>query len=436
MIRLKMGRRLETLTAMGDTGMPSETRTNVPIRALLVFVLLFSCAAILYVSLFPAEPSDLGKYNIHWYEHLKGRGGFPGLSDLQANYSPPYLYVLAMIGNYLPTMNSLPAIKIASVPFLLVSSVFVILIVRMFHEANPIMLAIAGGGYFLLPTTVYDVAFMGQSDAMYTAFLLASFWCLLRFSHPALGLIAFGIALSIKVQAALFAPFVLYWLIHNRRSVHELLIIPIAYALPLVPAVIYGRSLHATFLVYADQFQANTELSKNAPNVHLFFDMVLWRLPHPKPVSYILVGAFLVVALEVAAILAGTGLVRVRQTKLFYLCLATTVVAVMPSILPKMHEQFFFPADDFSYVLMLANWRFWPICLGLQIGSFISYMAYCYRIENAPLFGVPFTLVAVTMLLLVTTAEWKPYGPALSQKAESRVPLLGRLRIWLRPDGS
>jgi hypothetical protein len=45
--------------------------------------------------------------------------------------------------------------------------------------------------------------------------------------------------------------------------------------------------------------------------VHLFFDMVLWRLPHPKPVSYILLGAFLVVALEVAAILAGTGLVRV-----------------------------------------------------------------------------------------------------------------------------
>ena len=370
----------------------------------------------------------MAKHNITWYEHLKSRGGFPGLSDLQANYSPPYLYVLAMIGNYLPTMNSLLAIKIAAIPFLLVSSVFVALMVRMFHEGNPIMLAVAGGGYFLLPTTIYDVAFMGQSDAMYTAFLLASFWCLLRFSHPAPGLIAFGVALSIKLQAALFAPFVLYWLIHNRRSVHELLIIPIAYVLPLVPALIYGRSLHDTFLVYADQFQANTELSKSAPNVHLFLDMVLWRLPHPKPVSYILVGAFLVVALEVAAILAGTGLVRVRQTKLFYLCLATTVLAVMPSILPKMHERFFFPADAFSYVLMLANWRFWPICLGLQTGSFISYMAYCYRIENAPLFGVPFTLVAVGILLIVTTAEWKPYGPPLIQKAESRVPLLGRLR--------
>lgn len=73
---------------------------------------------------------------------------------------------------------------------------------------------------------------------------------------------------------------------------------------------------------------------------------------------------------------------------------------------------------------------------GLQTGSFISYMAYCYRIENAPFFGVPFTLVAVIMLLLVTAAEWKPYGPALIQKAESRVPLLGRLRICLRPDGS
>jgi hypothetical protein len=92
---------LETLTALGDTVMPGETRTFVPIRALLVFVLLFSCAAILYVSLFPVEPSDISdmaKHNIPWYEHLKGRGGFPGLSDLQANYSPPYLYVLAMIG--------------------------------------------------------------------------------------------------------------------------------------------------------------------------------------------------------------------------------------------------------------------------------------------------------------------------------------------------
>jgi len=56
----------------------------------------------------------MAKHNIPWYERLKSRGGFPGLSDLQANYSPPYLYVLAMIGNYLPTMNSLLAIKIAS----------------------------------------------------------------------------------------------------------------------------------------------------------------------------------------------------------------------------------------------------------------------------------------------------------------------------------
>lgn len=77
-----------------------------------------------------------------------------------------------MIGNYLPTMNSLLAIKIASVPFLLVFSVFVVLIVRMFHEANPIMLAVAGSGYFPLPTTVYDVAFMGQTDAMYTSFII------------------------------------------------------------------------------------------------------------------------------------------------------------------------------------------------------------------------------------------------------------------------
>ena len=41
---------------------------------------------------------------------------------------------------------------------------------------------------------------------------------------------------------------------------------------------------------------------------------------------------------------------------------------------------------------------------------------------QSSLFGVPFTLVAVTMLLLATTAEWKPYGPAFDPEGRIAVP--------------
>ena len=402
-------------------------------KAISIYILLLAIAGAAYLHLLPHMTSDLSEYNIPWYEYLKSHKGLEGLADIKANYSPPYLYVLAIVGKLLPNLNSLTAVKIACIPFLLISSVFVVLIIRLFHKEESTLSSVAGVGYILLPTTMYNVAFMGQVDTMYTSFLLGSFWSLLRFINPLLGFVAFGMALSIKLQAMLFAPFILYFAIHNRRHPVELTVIPISYVLMLLPALIAGRSMNDTFLVYLGQYNEFNSLSMNAPNIHYLIEHVIRWLTPSHEMIYIFIWIFLTLGAAVTLAFISAGLVRTRQSKLFSLSLATLILTTLPYVLPKMHERFFFPADAFSFVLICIIPKFWPIGVCLQAGSFISYLAYCYHVKGAPAIGMVFTSIGLGLLLIVTAVQWKPYGEAIMRRLELSFSALCRVRTALFP---
>ena len=63
--------------------------------------------------------------------------------------------------------------------------------------------------FLRLPTVILNGAYWEQCDIIFTTFLLAFVWSLIR-GRPLLAMLMFSMALSIKVQAIFAAPFVVY----------------------------------------------------------------------------------------------------------------------------------------------------------------------------------------------------------------------------------
>ena len=79
---------------------------------------------------------------------------------------------------------------------------------------------------------------------------------------------------------------------------------------------------------------------------------------------------------------------------LLELCLIS--VMLMPFVLPKMHERFFYPADVLSIVLVFYRPRLFLVPLAMITISFFSYQPFLFGAEP-----VPIGLLAVGVLVLL-----------------------------------
>ncbi|MEL6610310.1 MAG: glycosyltransferase 87 family protein, partial [Pseudomonadota bacterium] len=227
-----------------------------------------------------------------------------------------------------------------------------------------------------LPTVALNGAALAQADAFYTAFVLWSLACVLRGRLIWAG-IAFAVAISFKLQAIFFAPFLAGVMLRDPRAV-------IVSAIALVPTYLAvntlylagGRPVTEVLMIYADQGGYYRDIWKGAAN--------LWWPVHatltPEDLarhydSFVRIGLALTVTVGLAILAATrrTGPVTPR-TRDALLKLATISAAAVPFVLPKMHDRYFFMAEVMVLLLALTNRRYWPAVLLMQ-GS--GALAYC-----------------------------------------------------------
>jgi Gpi18-like mannosyltransferase len=138
----------------------------------------------------------------------------------------------------------------------------------------------------------------------------------------------------------------------------------------MVPAWLAGRDAAALATIYAQQGAYYHLLSMNAPNP--------WALIRHWPwVSYrtgIVVGA--VVAALGCLALVRKGMRLAGHPDHVKLIVAAMSVFLVPYLLPKMHDRYFFPADVFLILLACVMPRFWPAALAMQAGSLVVYAGY------------------------------------------------------------
>jgi Gpi18-like mannosyltransferase len=363
--------------------LPGRRLATAADAALLAVALLLALA--LRILLVPFVSEDFTYFFGAWSAHIRAHGGLRALGTEFTNYQPLYLYLLALT-------NALPVSTLWSVKLIPIAADFVLaylgyLTVRLRYPGGTAAAA-AGLAILYAPTVVLNGSAWGQCDVLFTTCLLASLYSLMR-GRPWLACLGYGLAFSFKLQSVFFAPVLLVaWLKGSLRFKH-LLLIPAVYVVTLHPALYLGRSLTSMLGIYGGQPTTYRALQMGAPNIYQWVSNDHYAVL--MPVGIALAGA---VVAALVLYLWRRGARRLDAELLVSVSLA--FAAVMPLLLPGMHERYFFVADVFSLVYAFYFPRRFAVAVITVSSSLLAYVPYLYQ------YWPP--LPWVSLALLVSTA--------------------------------
>ena len=322
---------------------------------------------------YPLLPFESGDYQFHlkpWYDFIVQHDHFAALKYDFANYNVPYLYLLATVAYFFSDLHSLLAIKITSIIFDFVLAFFVYRCVRLKYRqpnegAIPILAALT---VLLMPTVVLNSARWGQADAMYTAFLVACLYYLLA-GRQAAAFIAFGVAFTFKLQSVFLAPLLLWLLVKKEVNWRYVWLSPAVYLVFILPAWFIGRPFADLLMIYFGQADEFRYLNMNAPNLYQWIPNAYYDF-YPVGMAFTAM-----VALGIAYFVYKS---RVKITADRLVFLATFSVLIMPYLLPKMHDRYFFPADVIAIILAFYCPRYWYVPVVIGSVSFLAYRSFVH----------------------------------------------------------
>ena len=152
-----------------------------------------------------------------------------------------------------------------------------------------------------------------------------------------------------------------------------------------------GKPLSELLKIFLKQSNTYRSLSMNAPNMYQWFPDNLYALLYP---------AGLLFAAGVALAFVWGASQRMGKTSPGILVsLALASVFIMPYVLPKMHDRYFFAADvlSISFAFFYPGLFFLPLLVGGV--SFFAYTPFLFGYEIIPLrYLAVFQLVTLTLL--------------------------------------
>jgi Gpi18-like mannosyltransferase len=320
-----------------------------------------------------------------WFQYLDTHG-FSGLGQEFANYNVPYLYVL-YLGTLLPG-NPVIIVKAIAVLFdlSLVAGVGAI-VWRL--RGSAMIAAAASACALLIPEIFLDSALQGQADSTYTSFLVWAAYFMIRRRDIAVW-VMFGLAFSFKLQALFLLPWILIALIVQRHRIRAILIGVAVFFATWIPALIAGRNLGSLAGIYLDQ-TVKSRLTEQAANLWQWVPNSLYDYVRPAGLAF---------GLGVVAILALVYLRRSRgidPPEIWLLQVGAAFAAIVPFVLPQMHDRFFFAASVFTFLCATLMPRYLIPLIGLQ---FTAVMANSVALLSVPP-PIPLAFVAVVQLVLV-----------------------------------
>jgi Gpi18-like mannosyltransferase len=369
--------------------------------------LLAASAILLRWLVLPFQSHDMQDFLLQWYDYIVTHGRFAALSDNFYNYTPPYIYMMTAVSYLDGVISRVTLIKSISILFDLISAFLVYRIV--FTVRPDRRLAVLAALMFLnLPTLLLNGAVWGQCDIIYTTFLLAFAYYMIR-NCPFQAILMYAVALSLKVQAIFLAPFLIYLLLSGGMPLMAVILPPMMYVLLMLPAALAGRSWFSLVTVYAGQAGFMHSLSAHAPNAYMFFQDVLSE----KARSLVGYAGLLVAGLASLVVLAAHFRLRPPLPPLFIILSVILWLGLEPSLLPRMHDRYFFPADMFAFLFACLVPRAWWIAVLFQIGSALAYAQYlASSLEHPPsdfYYGAHIGAAAMIAAMIGVALYYRPY---------------------------
>lgn len=331
---------------------------------------------------------DIHTYLLPWLAHIRAAGPVGAFAQPFSDYAPPYLYLLAAVSPLADAVPPATVIKLLSVGTVLALAGAVWRLLRALGTLHP---AAAATVVLLLPTVLLNAALLGQCDALWTGPCVMALVAAVERRHRAM-LLWCGLALGIKLQAVFLAPFVLALLLARRVPLRLSPLAPAAWLATLLPAWLAGWPAADLLTIYLRQSDSYPALSLNAPNI--------WMVAAPFTLPLAGVTALALAAAASAALAYVAAFARRQLTPRALVEAALLSALMIPGLLPRMHERYFFLADVLALAVALA----WPdrrsvtIALLVQGASCAALFAYISGIDGFAMLGAVAMIVATLRL--------------------------------------
>lgn len=305
--------------------------------------------------------ADAAEY-ITWYTFARNHG-IGGLAEAFTNYTPFYSYLLLISTRFDWLGQPLSLVKTISAIFELGCAIVVAQMVWRVTKL-PLRASLAFCAVWLAPTVVFNGAMWGQADSIWTFFTLVSVGLFMRDRN---GVLPFAMSFSVKAQGIFLGPFVLGMILRRRIHMAWLAAIPGVYAILAIPVLVAGRSLVSVLGIYLDQAHTFHRLTMNAAN--------LWVFAGSMPYAVGVTAGLLLAAASGLAL--STFIAHSKRTgPEFILLVACVSLILMPYLLPKMHERYFYGFELASIALACLNPRYLPFAVIAQVDGVLSYLAF------------------------------------------------------------
>lgn len=372
----------------------------------LLYIMLAAAYALILLRIFCFD-NRTGDYNVFlepWTEHFRQNGGFGALKESIGNYNIPYLVFLALF-SYMP-ISELYLIKLLSVGFDLVLAVSlskIVLLCTQNSRRSVFCFVIA----LALPTVFLNGAYWGQCDSIYGALAVLSIYFALG-EKPWLSVAALALSFAFKLQAVFVFPLFLVLLFCGKLKIYHLALFPAVYFAAVSPAVIAGRPVVDTLLLYVNQgATVGDALNYSSPSVFSLF----YNISDPARAARVgIICAFAFCAVMFAL----TFYFRKRLKNSALLLTALIFSVAVPLLLPHMHERYFFIADALS---LAAAFCLPGISYCAPLASFASLLGYHAYLRGRyfmPMkwgfFALVIVIVSALFMLLALAGDEKPYG--------------------------
>lgn len=337
----------------------------VPTTSQLAIVLMLACgfAGLVFRYLVREHINiDAFRFLIPWYLFAREHG-IGALAEAFTNYTPFYSYLLLIAARLDWLSQPLFLVKAISAVFELGCAIVVAQMVWRTTRV-PLRASMAFCSVWLAPTVIFNGAMWGQSDSIWTFFTLISVALFMRGRN---GVLPFAVAFSVKAQAVFLGPFLLGMILRGRIHFAWLAAIPAVYVILAIPVLVAGRSLISVISVYVDQANTFDRLFISAANIWMFAASV----PYPIGVAIGVVLAT-VTGVALSIFIARSG----RTEPEFILLVACISLMLMPYLLPKMHERYFYAFEIASIALSCINLRYLPFAVIAQMDGVLAYLAF------------------------------------------------------------
>jgi len=324
------------------------------------------------VQLFSYHSGDMNDCLLRWCDSIKETGLVQALKSGSIDYNVPYIYFLWLVTE-LP-FDRVWVIKSLSILCDYGCALAAGLIVWRIHR-SALRAAAAAFALLIAPTVVFNGAFWGQSDMVYTAPLIAAIAAALGKRH-ATAAVFFGLAIAVKLQAVFLLPLIGVWVLRKEFPWRPLLLMPLVFLLCLVPAWIAGCSLVDLLAIYPRQTNHATELTSNAPSIFVFL---------PNNAEWF--GTFGLWFAVAAIFLVSLACIctRIRTTASLTIRQAATFACLAPFLLPRMHERYVFLGDVLCVLYAFIRPKHFWVALLVIGASFASYFKFLFGSLPVPL---------------------------------------------------